>query len=609
MLRSATASPAEVVTVAAALQRTFGSLPDAFHALDVRGSGYLTQAGWVDGLSRIGYSQDQAEMLFRSLDRSRMGSLTVETFLNGFSREERLQSERTKPPVVRQRSSPLMSTEVGTSDVPHSRNGFPGMHPHRQSGAIRAHSPLSSPGPAERSMLRGPTPPVPPTAARAGGSLTAPTAQSGSTSDLEQSGRLLRAISAHQSLHPTAVRGSSEARHPTPAAPDMMQPSLSNGGQSAESQVRLEERVAGLHKSLESMLQESVRSLAQGLRQEWRELLLEEQEKFSMRTTAIGQALMKEMEGKLLESARAEAQAAMRNEVRGLLSCFALGCDGADEASHPDKGQFREMRAGLARFEQRVVDRAAFAAQPPAKLAQMVAAISKRQDDLDRKLAAMTRHVCSASTTTAGSSPLPASLDATSSDVVHCLDMTQTLDLTVEACKSVTSEILCDTQGSILPGDVFKKLAGNSDHEPSPQVENLLDNMYSDVRRELDAQRSMIESMMGSMESFKLTSNADQSDNDSSGWSPPCKQNVQANVTAGVAILNDGTDSQKMSSDQRSGTALNSTEVLDMLDVLKDEVLKMRMAKGFGPSTGPGRNGPLETLAEESMHEPPSQCG
>jgi len=560
MLRGSTASAAEVLALSTALQKSWGSLTEAFRALDVRGTGYLTLAAWQDGLGRLGYSPEQAEMFFRTLDRSRMGSLTESTFLQFFNREERLQTDRTsvRPSVVRQRSSPIMQGAEEQLNASHGARSF---------GAY-------SPGP---SPLRGHAQPLSKSA-----SMSVPMA---GHSVPESPGRLLR---ASQTTLPASARAPSEHRRfsERPSQDQMTH---------TDSSTRLEERVASLHKSLEGMLQESVKTVAQSLKAEWKDLLLAEQEKFSMRATAIGQALMHEMEGKLrsgvIHDARVEAQAVFKNEVRGLVSCFAVGDEQASGCPLDD--QFKELRAGLAHFEQRVVERAAQRLQPNDKLLEAVSLLTRQQAELQKRLTV----VEGSSSTTLGSPSRSATpLDVSTNDVAHDIDLTQQLDVTLEASSVALVVEAMELDRSIKSaGSKGDGCASWSvgDKKQGPQgtqkVDQMMEVLCCEFRGELDSQRSQLNSLSSSLEKLSDKKPLLHARSASSQWVKKQSASPQ---------LSDDLDDSSLSGSRH----LDNTEVLDMLDVLRHEVMKLRAAKAL-QAGGPGRTqaAGLQTWAEEDV--------
>eukprot|EP00971_Amphidinium_carterae_P197560 3920850-Amphidinium_carterae.1 len=261
-----------------------------------------------------------------------------------------------------------------------------------------------------------------------------------------------------------------------------------------DSESRLEDRVSKLHRSLESMIQESVSALAQSLRAEWKQLLAEEQKKFDSRIVDIGHALMKEAQStirdELVEEVRSQTKAAFKHEMRGLVACFAFGS--ADQAFEHDE-QFKELRAGVTRLEHRLDERSLCSKSE----------LSQRITQLEA---------------VAGASTTASSLTEVTFSNRHCehseLDVsaqTQKLDIADgDDMVALGSKASCVSCATVPPANGCEQ----PHLPPLAQAMQRMEVMHSNMQGELAIQRSLIEALATSMGNVRLGHRAASSSGD-----------------------------------------------------------------------------------------------
>mmetsp|Transcript_1874 Transcript_1874/g.4760 ORF Transcript_1874/g.4760 Transcript_1874/m.4760 type:complete len:711 (-) Transcript_1874:196-2328(-) len=448
MLRQAPpASATEVSLLGATLRGQHGSLSDAFRAMDDKGVGYLTPKGFTDGIASTGHGF-RAEALFRALDRKNFGRLTLQAFVSGFPVDESLDTSteglRVRSGMVSTRTQG--SSTLSTGSAERKRSTSQATPQAVRSSALQ--SPRVSIGGQERRLLGASLSTQPALVTRAEGSqktsgsvgVPAPGREfigSGTASD----GIVNAAVGMQQFAAASREQGAGgrpsfatpgqredwlrmqrtpDAAHLRRASPDSSAasrmrsaaqvpqefpgPNYAHSGKSSIDPsvtslpddavpMRLDDRVAALHASLETMLEERVSKLVHTLRNEWTTVLSEEQAKFSLRTAALGQALVKECEGKLqgasTQDIRAEVHAAVQEQLAGITSCFS-GEMPRDDVLMSPRSKFQDFRTALLRFEQRIVDRSTTEAQRHCQPLRLeVAALQTRQDRLVQRIAAM----------------------------------------------------------------------------------------------------------------------------------------------------------------------------------------------------------------------------
>eukprot|EP00403_Amphidinium_massartii_P032872 CAMPEP_0178438430 /NCGR_PEP_ID=MMETSP0689_2-20121128/35588_1 /TAXON_ID=160604 /ORGANISM="Amphidinium massartii, Strain CS-259" /LENGTH=410 /DNA_ID=CAMNT_0020060831 /DNA_START=132 /DNA_END=1364 /DNA_ORIENTATION=+ len=224
-----------------------------------------------------------------------------------------------------------------------------------------------------------------------------------------------------------------------------------------QQQLRIDEIVTKLHRSLEQKVQDSVDQAVQAMR-------VEEQGRLEACFTDITQAVLKEVEETLRhgiqEEVRVQTKAMFRHEMRGLIACFAFG---SEETAFDNNDQFRELRAGLSRFEHRLASQSL--------LDTVRTSLSSKQDEFAKRLTA---------------------LEAQGSSVTDDLDASQRtqLDVTVEAQQELT-----------------ESAEGGRRKLRPPAVESAVSRMealHENVKQELACQRSLIESLADSLERINL---------------------------------------------------------------------------------------------------------
>jgi len=264
-----------------------------------------------------------------------------------------------------------------------------------------------------------------------------------------------------------------------------------------DSESRLEDRVSKLHRSLESMIQESVSALAQSLRAEWKQLLAEEQKKFDARTVDLGHALMKEVEGTirggLVEEVRSQTKAAFKHEMRGLVACFAFGS--SDQAFEHDE-QFKELRAGVSRFEHRIDERSSGS---KAELSQRIAQL---------EAAAVASTTASSDDASGNQHYSQGELDVSSQTQKLDITCDALLDADIDVALRFGSKVSCASAATAPP---------TNDSQPQQQtIEQAMQRMeamHSNMRSELAIQRSLIEALAKTLDHVRFsqfTSGRDQ---------------------------------------------------------------------------------------------------
>jgi len=541
MLRAqaAPALPAEVHSLAVSLKAGYGSLQEAFRALDTKGHGFFTQSSFAEALQGTAFGP-RAEALFRALDKLGFGRLNLQTFLAGFGvSDDRSEASRSRessatgdrrphyphlgsPPVSGAASPPSSIQDRRSLITPANRTsqperagygsvGLPARAPGSLSldrrpalaGGASPKAPGLSPNPQEHTPSASSRQPLSarvfgqPRPAEAGTVDVKPawTQPRGTEPQrLVSARRVTQEDSITDSISQTSrsSMGRTMRNHP--------QEHQSSGGDSGDSSSRLEERVAAFHASLESMLEDRLGKLAAGLRAEWTQMLQDEQAKFSLRTAALGQAVVKECEGKLSttvsQEVRSEVKLAIQQEMQGIQACFRGQAQWEDEtASRRRSEHFNDFHSSFLMFEQRIMERASNEAQRQFQpLRQEVSALHNQQDRLVQQVSAVDSRRGGSDAGGEGVAITRESLVMLFDDIRNTIqEMSRSLREDADRLRRECRDIWLEEA----------KVRDDSDDIMKRSLEKLVQALRADVTNELDSHRTIIRSLAKCIEGLE----------------------------------------------------------------------------------------------------------